>query len=79
MDSPLQRGRYESHGTSRQNLPLGLDPVPAEVKAERRKNVLLVIGKLFLKTVKWVFLIFATFLAAIFSLAFERNPRQTRG
>ena len=55
------------------------DPVPAEVKAERRKNVLLVIGKLFLKTVKWVFLIFATFLAAIFSLAFERNPRQKRG
>lgn len=55
------------------------DPVPAEVKAERRKNVLLVIGKLFLKAVKWVFLIFAAFVAAIFSLSFERNPTQRRG
>lgn len=55
------------------------DPVPAEAKAERRKNVLLVIGKLFLKAVKWVFLIFAAFVAAIFSLSFERNPPQRRG
>lgn len=56
-----------------------LDPVPAEVKIDRRKNVFLVVGRLLLKVVKWVFLIFATFLAAVFSLAFERNPRQKRG